>query len=89
MGLALIYLAPPLLLVAAGGAAAWAGGAAWLAMAVAYTPMLRFYGLSILWAPLLPVIALVYLMATVDSARRHWQGRGGRWKGRVQWQNQP
>jgi len=24
------------------------------------------------------------LAATLDSARRHWQGRGGEWKGRVQ-----
>jgi hypothetical protein len=27
---------------------------------------------------------VVYLLATLDSARRHWLGRGGEWKGRVQ-----
>jgi hypothetical protein len=32
---------------------------------------------------LLPVTSLVYLGATLDSARRHWEGRGGEWKGRV------
>ena len=87
LGLALTYLAPPLLLLLAGGGAAWLGGLSWAAMTLSYVPMLRFYGLSQFWAPLLPAAALVYLAATVASARRHWQGRGGEWKGRVQWQS--
>jgi hopene-associated glycosyltransferase HpnB len=87
LGLALVYLAPPLLLFAS-GAPAWTGGIAWLIMMAAYAPMLRFYGLSMLWAPLLPLIALIYLAATIDSARRHWRGAGGQWKGRVQWHGQ-
>jgi hopene-associated glycosyltransferase HpnB len=41
LGLCVVYLAPPLLLFA-GGAAAWLGLAAWVAMALAYAPMLRF-----------------------------------------------
>jgi hypothetical protein len=49
--------------------------------------MLRFYGVSLFWAPLLPAAALVYLAATIDSAWRHWRGRGGEWKGRMQWQS--
>jgi hopene-associated glycosyltransferase HpnB len=57
---------------------------AWALMALSYLPMLRFYRLSPLWAPLLPLVALFYLGATVDSARRYWIGRGGEWKGRVQ-----
>lgn len=91
LGLGLVYLAPPLLLAAgwplAGGAAAWVGGATWLLMAAAYVPMLRLYGLSPLWSPLLPAIALVYLVATIESAWRHWRGAGGAWKGRVQGQD--
>jgi hypothetical protein len=63
------------------------GALSWVAMAVAYAPMLRFYGLSLAWAPLLPAAASVYLAATVASAWRHWRGRGGEWKGRVQWQS--
>ena len=57
-------------------------------MTLAYLPMVRFYRQSPAWAPLLPAIALVYLAATIDSARRHWRGVGGAWKGRVQWQGQ-
>ncbi len=81
------FLAPPVLLFAC-GPAAWLAGAAWLAMSAAYLPMVRFYRLSPLWAPLLPASAMIYLAATVDSARRHWQGAGGEWKGRVAWRSQ-
>jgi hopene-associated glycosyltransferase HpnB len=87
VGLALTYLAPPILVVL-GGAAGWLGAFSWAAMSLAYGPMVRFYGLSPLWAPLLPAIALVYLAATVDSARRYWLGRGGEWKGRMAWRGQ-
>jgi hypothetical protein len=52
-------------------------------MIALYAPMLRFYRVGLLWAPLLPLTSLVYLGATLDSARRHWEGRGGEWKGRV------
>jgi len=31
----------------------------------------------------LPTIAFLYTLMTIDSARRHWQGKGGAWKGRV------
>jgi hypothetical protein len=47
-------------------------------------PTLRLYDRSLFWAPALPLIALFYVAATIDSARRHWLGRGGEWKGRVQ-----
>lgn len=86
LGLLVTYVAP-VLLVFAGGRAAWLGALAWAAMALSYAPMLRFYGRSLLWAPLLPAAASVYLAATIASAWRHWRGRGGEWKGRVQWQS--
>lgn len=83
-GLALVYLAPPLLSVVADEPARLLGGGAWLFMAVTMLPILRFYGRSPLWAPLLPAIALVYAGFTLDSAIQHWRGRGGMWKGRAQ-----
>jgi hopene-associated glycosyltransferase HpnB len=83
LGMALIFLAPPAL-VLDGGPAALLGGTAWLIMAIAYAPMLRFYRQPLLLAPLLPAIALVYTAATIDSALRHWRGRGGEWKGRIE-----
>ncbi|HKW52317.1 MAG TPA: glycosyltransferase [Stellaceae bacterium] len=87
LGLAMTYLVPPALAFA-GGIAGWLALAAWVAMSLAYLPMVRFYGLSPLWAPLLPATSLVYLAATLDSARRYWRGAGGEWKGRVEWRSQ-
>ncbi|MFE0339485.1 glycosyltransferase [Streptomyces sp. NPDC058955] len=86
-GLVLVYAVPPGALVAglaSGDApAAWAGGAAWAVMAGTYMPTLRYYRLTPWTAPLLPFTALLYLSMTVDSAVRHYRGRGGAWKGRV------
>ncbi|MFE4546088.1 glycosyltransferase [Streptomyces sp. NPDC056785] len=87
LGLALVYLVPPLALVAglvvgsAGTAAA--GGLAWLLMTVTYLPMLRYYRQPRWLAPLLPVTAFLYLLMTVDSAVQHYRGRGAAWKGRT------
>jgi hopene-associated glycosyltransferase HpnB len=83
-GLALTYLAPPALALTFSPIAAPQGTAAWLMMSISYAPMLRFYGRSILWAPALPLVALFYAGATIDSAVRYWTGRGGAWKGRTQ-----
>jgi hopene-associated glycosyltransferase HpnB len=83
LGMAVTYLAPPVLALAAGGPAAALGLAAWLAMSVAYAPMLGYYRRSLLWAPALPFVALFYLGATLESARQHWLGCGGQWKGRA------
>ncbi len=85
LGLVLAFLMPVAASVWQSDAAPL-GLAAWAAMALAYLPTLRFYGRSPAWAPLLPAIALVYLAATIDSARRHWLGKGGEWKGRIQQQ---
>lgn len=84
LAMGVIYLAPPLLVLSGDPVAAACGVAAWLLMTVSYVPVLRFYGRSLAWAPLLPVIAPFYMFATVDSAVRYWIGRGGMWKGRVQ-----
>jgi len=83
-GMAVIYLAPTVLLLTRDPLAILLGLAAWMLMSLSYLPMLRFYQRSPGWAPLLPLIALFYMGATVDSALRYWTGKGGEWKGRVQ-----
>jgi hopene-associated glycosyltransferase HpnB len=83
-GLAVTFLAPVLLALFAGGAARILGIAAWLLMAVAFQPTLRFYRLSPLWGLALPAIAAAYMAFTLDSAYQHARGRGGMWKGRAQ-----
>jgi hopene-associated glycosyltransferase HpnB len=97
-GLLLIYALPPagaiIGLAALGGLwhgaatgpaalAAGAGLAGWVLMSLTYLPMLRLYRLSPLRAPGLPLIAMLYAAMTVDSARRHYAGRGAEWKGRT------
>jgi hypothetical protein len=82
----LLYLTPPLLLLTAplrGDAiAASLAALAWLLMAVAYLPTVRYYRQPVVLALTLPAAGLLYLGMTLDSARRHWWGRGSRWKGR-------
>jgi len=93
-GLAWLYLLPPVAglaglaaLAAGGGATAgWCAAASlagWAIMTATYVPVLRLYRLSLLRAPGLPLVALLYTAMTVDSARRHYAGRGGEWKGRT------
>ena len=83
-GMALTYLAAPVLALVGHGLAQALGAATWLLMALSYQPILRFYGRSPLWGLALPAIALVYMAFTLDSAYQHVRGRGGLWKGRVQ-----
>ena len=79
-----VFAAPPVLVLApVGEVARVLGGAAWLLMALAYQPMLRFYRLSPAWGLALPAIAAIYVALTIESATLHWRGRGGEWKGRV------
>lgn len=87
VGLALTFLAPPLLALQADPGMRSFGLAAWALMALSYIPTLRYYRQPVWWAPLLPLVALFYVAATVDSARRHLMGKGGEWKGRLQAQN--
>ncbi len=84
LGMLLVYVSPPLLATFATGAARLVGLLAWVAMAIAFLPMSRFYRLSPLWGVTLPLIGALYASFTVDSAVQHWRGRGGMWKGRAQ-----
>jgi len=87
LGLAIIYGAPPVAAIwGTSGGAVMLGTGAWLAMAFAFLPTLRLYSLppatTFALAAALPLSALIYGLMTIDSARRHWQGQSGMWKGR-------
>ncbi len=93
-GLLVLYAAPPAGLIAAivagalghggpvTGLAGVLGFDGWVFMAVSFVPMLRFYRLSALRAPALPLIAVLYAAMTADSARRHYSGAAVSWRGR-------
>jgi hopene-associated glycosyltransferase HpnB len=84
LGMALTFLAGPLLALFGDGIARILGLLTWGLMAVSFQPMLRFYRLSPLWGLALPAIAVAYMLYTLDSAYRTMRGQGGSWKGRVQ-----
>jgi len=83
-GMGLTYLVPPLFALLGTGWARAFGLAAWLLMAIAFQPTLRFYRVNPLWGIALPAIAFCYTLFTLDSALQYWRGQGGLWKGRVQ-----
>lgn len=93
LGLLFLYAIPPAGLItwlvaalvgqrSAAALAGAAGLAGWVLMARSYVPMLLFYRLSVLRAPTLPLIAILYAAMTGDSARRHYSGRAVSWRGR-------
>lgn len=83
-GMFLTYIAPVILIFAHDSTARLLGATAWFLMAASFLPTVRFYRLSFVWVPLLPLAAAFYSYATCLSALRYWLGKGGLWKGRAQ-----
>jgi len=84
VGMAVIYLAPVLMTLLGPLIPRLLGLAAWVLMAIAFQPTLRYYRCSPIWGLCLPAIAFSYLIYTMNSAYLYYRGRGGLWKGRVQ-----
>jgi hopene-associated glycosyltransferase HpnB len=83
LSMAVVWLAPPLLVLCGDWPARILGLLAWLAAMASYVPTLRRWELSPAWALALPLIALFYTAATIASAINHWRGRGVVWKNRA------
>ncbi len=79
LGMAFLFIAPPVAALAGQPL----GYVAWALTAALFWPSLARYGMSPLWAPLLPLIALFYMAATIGSALHHHLGRGVVWKNRA------
>jgi hopene-associated glycosyltransferase HpnB len=73
-------------LVVGAAAADWrlalTAGAAWLAIAASYWPVVSFYRLPPAWAATLPLAAALFLAMTWSSAIGYWRGTRARWKAR-------
>ena len=84
--LVVVLVAPVAAVVVAlsgGGATpALVGAAAWLAMSVAYSPVVHFYRLRPPWALTLPLAAALFLAMTWTSAFGYWRGSHASWKNR-------
>lgn len=95
LGLAVFVVAPPLLILAGGAAAAneavsvptglrimvWAG-AAWLLQVLSLLPSVRHHCVPSSFGFTLPLAGALYGLMTLSSAWSHLSGRGARWKGR-------
>ena len=75
-------LAPPALAFAPDAVTRAVALAAWMLMWMAYVPTLRFYDVPARWGLLMPVIGLLFLAMTWDSARRYIRGERSAWRGR-------
>jgi hopene-associated glycosyltransferase HpnB len=83
--MAIVFLAP----LAGVAAAAWGADTASIiaafalaAMAAAYLPTVRFYGLPWAWALSLPLAGGLFLAMTWSSAINYWRGTRATWKNR-------
>ena len=83
VGLALVWLVPPLTALFGTGLARWLAAVAWAGSAASYLPTLSRFKQSPLWALALPAIAGFYMAATIGSALNHHRGRGVVWKRRA------
>ncbi len=85
LAMAVVYLAPVLIGCFGGGSVSQVMAlVAWVLMAFAFQPTLRYYQRSPIWGLILPAIAFTYLIYTLNSAYQYYRGRGGMWKGRAQ-----
>jgi hopene-associated glycosyltransferase HpnB len=83
LGLALVWLIPPIATIFGHGAARWVGLVTWVMASGSYLPTLTRFRQSWAWAPFLPLVAAFYMAATLGSAVDHYSGRGVRWRGRA------
>lgn len=86
LGMGWTYLAPPLLFFLAAfrrwRLTAVLAGSAWAMMTGSFTPTVRWFRLSPLWAQLLPFAAALYTLFTVESALRWHLAHPVTWRGR-------
>lgn len=83
-GLIVVFLAAPLLALFASWPVKLLAILTWSLMAWSFQPILRYYARPRLWGLALPLITVLYLEFTLNSAYEHFRGRGGMWKGRAQ-----
>jgi len=83
IGLSLVWLAPVSAILFGHGWETVCGLVAFGLAAASYLPTLARYRQNRLWSLALPLIALFYMGATLNSALDHWRGRGARWKNRA------
>jgi hopene-associated glycosyltransferase HpnB len=83
LALSLVWLAPAGEILFGHGWQRACGVIAFGLAALSYLPTLARYERHRLWALALPLIALFYMGATLNSAFSYWRGPGAQWKNRA------
>jgi len=83
LGMAVVWLVPPIFTLFGDGLTRWLGLMAWVLAGASYWPTLKRFERSPIWTVLLPAIAAFYTAATIGSAIDHISGRGAIWKNRA------
>lgn len=83
LGMVLVWLVAPAAALFGHGLPRLQGIMTWIMMSGTFLSLLQHYKRSLLWAAVLPLIALFYTAATIGSALNHHRGRGVVWKGRA------
>ncbi|MDP9082830.1 MAG: glycosyltransferase [Pseudomonadota bacterium] len=83
IGLTLVWIVPVGAILFGHGWTRVAGLAAYCLAVASFIPTLIRYQRRKLWSLLLPLIAIFYMAATVNSALNRWTGSGTEWKNRA------
>ncbi len=83
IGLTLVWVVPVGAILFGHGWPLVAGLTAFCLASASYIPTLVRYQRGKLWSLVLPLIALFFMAATVNSAYNRWFGRGAAWKNRT------
>ncbi len=83
IGMTLVYLVPVIGLISFNSTIVLISLLTYALMTISYFPIVRFYRCPVWYAGGLSAIAFLYTLMTFDSALKHWQGKGGAWKGRT------
>ena len=75
-GMAITFVAPPMLALFASGLPRYFGLLAWAAMSLSFVPTLRYYRLSPIWRVSPPGNSLLYMSYTLNSAYQHFRRQG-------------
>lgn len=86
LGMILLYLAPPVLFLGdlLAGDGVVLTGVVFMMMTISFWGATSLYRSPFYIRLLLPLAGIMYTAMTIDSALRHWRGKGGGWKGRYQ-----
>ncbi|WP_372367759.1 glycosyltransferase [Candidatus Uabimicrobium sp. HlEnr_7] len=81
-GMCLLFLFPVICVLSSNTMLMCFGLVTYLVMTITYLPAVKFYDIPLLFALFIPLIGLLYMLMTLDSALKYTFGIRAKWKGR-------